>query len=91
MADTNIYKTFEGLPEFSFHTLETTGETIMIRLGEKGYYPQDELKNRDADELNEVYEVTKGQAEAMYAGSMFGWDTPASNPANYDEDGKFIK
>ena len=35
--------------------------------------------------------VTPAQAEAMLAGSMFGWNVPAANPKNYDKDGKLLK
>lgn len=80
-------QTHEGLPETSFYKHNVTGETILIKRGESGYYEQDQLKHRDPDELNEIYEVTKAQAEAMYAGSMWGWHTPASNPKLYNEDG----
>lgn len=82
---------FLNLPEKCFSKLPTTGETILIKRGEKGYYEQDQLKWRDPDELNDLWDITKGQSEAMSCGSMFGWDTPASNPANYDEEGKWIR
>ena len=42
------------------------------------------------DEYNEKLGVTKAQAEAMVAGSMFGWHVPAADPKNYDKDGKLI-
>lgn len=77
----------DKLPEQCFYKLPTTGETILIRRGEKGYYPQTDLKHRNPDELNELFDVTKAQASAMYGGSMFGWDAPISDPDNYDEDG----
>lgn len=31
--------------------------------------------------------VSKAQAEAMKAGSMFGFHIPAADPKNYDENG----
>lgn len=74
------------LPEICFGTLQTTGETIIIKLGEKGYYRTED--QRPADELNEEIGVTKAQRKAMEMGSLFAWDIPAANPLNYDEDGK---
>lgn len=91
MADNTVYSTFNNLPEKSFYSLPSTGETILIKRGEKGYYPQDSLKHRNPDELNEILGVSKPQAEAMYAGSLFGWNVPASNPEMYDENGDFRK
>jgi hypothetical protein len=82
---------FKNLPEKSFYKLPTTGETILIKRGEKGYFPQEDLVSRDPDELNELFDVTKAQAEAMFAGSMHGWHVPAANPEMYDENGDFIK
>jgi hypothetical protein len=83
-------KVFEGLPEFSFAKLPTTGETIKIVRGESGYRVNDKYKTANADELNETLGVTKAQAEAMMTGSMFGWHVAGANPANFDENGKFI-
>lgn len=77
------------LPEKSFAILNTTGETILIKRGESGYYPQDSLKNGNVDELNETLEVSKAQAEAMFHASMFGWDIPASNPEMWEREGVF--
>jgi hypothetical protein len=82
-----MVKYAELLPEKSFAILNTTGETILIKRGENGYYPQDSLKNGDVDELNETLGVTKAQAEAMYHASLFGWDIPASNPTMWEENG----
>ena len=75
----------ELLPDFSFAYLNTTGEVILIKKGEKGFYPQPHYEGKSVDELNESIDVTKAQAEAMVSGSMFGWDIPASNPQLYEE------
>lgn len=58
---------------------------LCIMRGENGAYP---LKTDiTADGLNLREGVTPAQREAMLAGSMFGWDTPAANPDSYNEDG----
>ena len=40
---------------------------------------------------NQIIGVTRAQEAAMLAGSLFGWDTPAADPKNYDEQGQPIK
>ena len=79
----------QSLTESCFSTLEATGELIVIAKGEKGYsptgvFPQDTSPKEGAAALNAANGVTKAQEAAMVAGSMFGWETPAANPKNYD-------
>lgn len=87
----------QSLPEKCFSALESTGEIISITRGENGYtptgqYPQDGVSPKEAAAaLNEAAGVTKAQEAAMVAGSMFGWDTPAADPKNYDAKGVPIK
>lgn len=87
----------QSLPEKCFSALESTGEIITVTKGEKGYtstgqYPQNGVSSKEAAAaLNEAAGVTKAQEAAMVAGSMFGWDTPAAAPKNYDAKGVPIK
>ena len=87
----------QSLPEKCFSALEATGEIITVTKGEKGYtptgqYPQNGASPKEAAAaLNEATGVTKAQEAAMVAGSMFGWDTPAADPKNYDAKGVPIK
>jgi hypothetical protein len=81
----------DKLPEKAFATLSSTGETILVKRGEKGYFPQDAFINSDPNELNERLGVTKAEAKALYMGSMFGFDAPASDPDRYDENGEWIR
>ena len=87
----------QSLPEKCFSTLESTGEIISITRGENGYtptgqYPQGGISPKDAAAaLNDAIGVTRAQEAAMVAGSMFGWDTPAADPKNYDAKGVPIK
>lgn len=60
-------------------------QVIVIERGCSGFTPLYTLIS--ADELNAQEDVTKAQAEAMYAGSIFGWHVPAADPDNYDENG----
>ena len=41
--------------------------------------------------LNEQIGVTRAQAAAMLAGSMFGWACPGADPANYDAQGQPVR
>ena len=86
----------QSLPESCFSTLGTTGELIVITKGEKGYsptdvFPQNTSPKEGAAALNAANGVTKAQEAAMVTGSMFGWETPAANPKNYDALGQPIK
>ena len=84
-----------SLPNFCFHHLEAgNGEVIRIEKGAHGYRVTEygAADNAAAKEiarnLNASIGVTPAQAEAMKAGSMFGWEVPAADPANYAEDGR---
>lgn len=86
----------KSLPEKCFSYLEASGELIVIEKGKQGYtptgiYPQDPDIRAGVDAANEANSVSKAQAAAMKAGSMFGWDTPAADPANYDDQGVPIR
>ena len=80
----------EGLPELCFSTLGSTGDLIIIKRGETGYYPStwntpDRAENkRLADYNNAQLGVTAAQRRAMEIGSMAGWDVPGADPA-YNE------
>ena len=82
----------KSLPEKCFGFLEASGEMIVIEKGKRGYsptgiYPQDPDIRAGVDAANDANGVTKAQAAAMMAGSMFGWDAPTADPANYDDQG----
>lgn len=83
------------LPEYCYAILPTTGEMIVVKRGETGYFPQNPDNApwgpENMESLNERLGVTKGQAEAMRNGSMFGWDIPASDPNNWDDEGNWIR
>lgn len=87
----------QSLPEKCFSALESTGEIITITKGENGYtptgqYPQECVSPKEAAAaLNDAAGITRAQEAAMVAGSMFGWDTPAADPKNYDAKGVPIK
>lgn len=86
-----------SLPEQCYGTLLDTGKIVIYKRGETGYYKTDipHTTKEDAralvDEHNARGGVSKAQEAAMAAGSMFGFDVPAADPANYDENGQPIK
>ena len=82
------------LPDCCFTLLPSSGELIEITAGKSGYV-RSEASKRDpeanrlfADTSNKIFGITRAQEEAMLAGSLFGWATPAAKPWNYDQNGK---
>ena len=86
-----------SLPEQCYSVLLDTGELIIIKKGESGYYRTDidmgdKAENRVlADEYNTKLGISRAQEQAMSAGSMFGWAVPAADPKNYDDNGQPIR
>lgn len=83
--------TSKKLPDYCIAKLPSTGEPILINNGEKGYTPiKDHIKGgQTIDSMNAELGVTAGQREAMFAGSMFGWNVPGADPNNYDDAGNY--
>ena len=85
------------LPEVCFSILPSTGDVIVIKHGESGYYrceysTEDKAFNREfANDRNANLGVSKAQVEAMLAGSMYGWDVPAADPKSYDVNGTLLR
>lgn len=86
-----------SLPDLCYANLPSTGELIIITKGESGYtnasspYDSPERNKELAEGHNAEMGITKAQAAAMLAGSMFGWEVPAADPANYDDNGTPVK
>ena len=85
------------LPEVCFSILPSTGDVIIIKHGESGYYrceysTEDKAFNREfANDRNANLGVSKAQVEAMLAGSMHGWDVSAADPKSYDVNGTLLR
>lgn len=95
-----IRKAFQlrsSLPGRCYVYVQSTDEIGIVKCGKMGYYPTDRkpidgLSGQETvNLLNEQEGVTRAEASAMNAGSLFGWDIPAANPQNYDIEGKPIK
>ena len=78
------------LPDKCYAVLPSNDEIIIVKKGESGYYRTNKY-GPIVDEDNERDGVSRAQAAAMLAGSMFGWATPAADPKNYDSRGQPIK
>lgn len=85
------------LPEVCYSILPSTGDVIIIKHSESGYYrceysTEDKAFNREfANDRNAKLGVSKAQVEAMLAGSMYGWDVPAADPKSYNENGVLLR
>lgn len=78
-----------ALPEQCCSILPSTGELIVIKRGERGYYRSEwntdsrEGNKNIADFTNSRMGITLAQLEAMICGSMCGWDVPGAQPQFY--------
>ncbi len=81
----------KNLPERAYANMPSTGELILIKRGEVGYYPEPDLEDVSAAIMNDIIGVSKAEAEAMLCGSLFGWDVPGANPELYVEVGNKMK
>ena len=79
-----------------FSILPSSGRLIIIRCGERGYYPSEwDTGNREENrEIASSHNVRRGitdiQEAAMLAGSMFGWNTPGANPQWYLDNARYV-
>lgn len=96
-TNTKVIPLRSSLPQQCYTILPSTGEIVAVRRGESGCFPT-ELPdngpdaNREAVDLyNQRDGITRAQENAMFAGSCFGWETPAADPKNYTEDGVAIQ
>lgn len=81
-------KNVAALPELAYACHITTGEAVLITIGEPGFRPVDTEKFPLAGsapkdfvrQQNEAMQVTPAQGKAMLMGSIFGWDKPGAHP-----------
>ena len=84
------------LPDFCLSTLPYTGQLIILRKGECGYYASDwdigkrEENQNIAREHNRRRGISDIQEAAMRAGSMFGWHTPGADPQWYLDNARYV-
>ena len=75
------------LPEMCVAVLEPGDVLIGIKRGQRGYFQMydgmvtGEAAKTVADRMNKALDVTPQQREAMFCGSMMGWDCPAARPS----------
>lgn len=85
------------LPENCFTTLPGTGELIILKRGETGYYRSDwdtgdKTQNREiADGHNRKCGINPAQVEAMRTGSMFGFSVPGANPQIFFDRAQHVR
>jgi hypothetical protein len=79
------------LPSVAAAEHPVTGVLIMVMKDRLGYWLPSTIgivdETMTADKWNTAHGISKAESEAMLAGSLFGFDIPAADPANYDAAG----
>ena len=84
------------LPDFCLSTLPSSGQLIILRKGERGYYASEwdtgkrEENQNIAREHNRRWGISDIQEAAMSAGSMFGWNLPGADPQWYLDNARYV-
>ena len=84
------------LPDFCLSTLPSSGQLIILRKGERGYYASewDTGKREENRNIARTHNRRRGisdiQEAAMSAGSMFGWHTPGADPQWYLDNARYV-
>lgn len=83
------------LPDFCLSTLPSSGQLIILKRGERGYYASGwdtgkrEENQNIAQEHNRRRGISDIQEAAMIAGSMFGWSLPGADPQWYLDNARY--
>jgi len=85
-----------SLPKVCYGKVPDKRAIVMFERGSDGWRSASAVvKGRTSqklvDELNGELGISKAQAAAMLAGATLGWDAPAADPKNYDDQGQPIK
>lgn len=84
------------LPDFCFSTIPSTGQLIILKKGERGYYASEwDTGNREENQkIAQAHNRRRGisniQEAAMSAGSMFGWSLPGADPQWYLDNARYV-
>jgi len=84
----------QELPPMCYAVNGVTGQVIILKRGESGYYSttiqtgSPEESEIYANAYNKRLGVTRAQREAMYVGSLMGYDAPGADPKMYNALGQ---
>jgi hypothetical protein len=85
----------ERLPLVAEHAHLEDGRLIFVLRGQDRFWTKEALAVTDdamtPDAWNEANGISKVEAEAMFAGCVFGWDVPAADPDNWNADGTGVR
>ncbi|WIW89605.1 hypothetical protein K3M67_06505 [Sphingobium sp. V4] len=77
------------LPAMCATLLPSTLEPVVIKRGERAYWPLPE--GATAERINEIFAASPAHIAAREIGCLFGWDVPGADPAHYDSFGRPLR
>lgn len=77
-----------GLPGYCYSIGPRTQAPVLIYRGDSTLYgvnPRNTVRS-----LNAMLGVDRRTEAAMLGGALHGWDSPAADPAHYDDNGAYV-